>query len=303
MENIGVILLNYNTSDLTIQCVESIIGQSKSDLSFKIVIVDNNSSGEEFKKLSEWENGKNIIIHRNSVNSGFGAGNMIALNYCKPEYYFFLNNDTVLRNDNLKILYDFMEKNPGAGICSGQMFTEDEKPGINFNYIPDLKLKFLGSSLLRLFDKKNYPKKGIKYNSPLRVPVLNGSSLFVRKEAFEKAGGFDPAFFLYCEEEDLAIGMKKSGYTLFLVPEAKFIHKGGMSSFRGNRINYDYIKEFYLSQHYLYLKHFGKAASYAWRISQFFRSLRKFYRHRIYVKLAFMILFNPSLNQSMRYKQ
>ncbi len=303
MENIGIILINYNTSDFTLSCVESIIDQSHSDLTFKIVIVDNNSSKDEFEKLNSLRKQQNIIIHRNSVNAGFGTGNMTGINFCSPEYYFFLNNDTVLLNDNLKILYDFMAGNPDAGICSGQLFHDNGERGINFNYIPDLKLKLLGSSLLRFIDKKNYPNKNRRYTSPIRVPVLNGSSLFVRVSALEKTGGFDPAFFLYCEEEDLAIRMKKSGYSLYLVPEAHFIHYEGKSSSSGKPMNYDYLKEFYLSQHHLYLKHFGKPAAWIWRITQFFRSLRKFYIHRDYARLAFVILLNPSLKQSLRYRQ
>ena len=301
MEDIGIIILNFNTSQLTINCVNSIINNSPRELTYRIIIIDNNSREEEFNKLDVLRNNDRVVISRNRQNKGFSGGNMEGVNLCSPEYYFFLNNDTLLLNDNLSILYLFMQDHPGAGVCSGQVYNEDMKPGINFNYIPDLKLKLLGSGLLRLFDKANYPDKGKEYDEPVRVPVLNGSSLFVRAAAFNGIGGFDTNFFLYCEEEDLAIRIKKSGYGLYLVPEAKYMHLQGASSTKDPVKDFDYLKEFYISQHYLYKKHFGMAASYAWRVTQFFRSIRKFYRHRNYVRLAFMILRGPSIKGSMRY--
>jgi len=300
LEDIGVIILNFNTSQLTIDCVNSIFNNSPKELIFRIIIVDNNSREEEFNKLDSLRSNERVIIFRNPQNAGFSGGNMEGVRLCSPEYYFFLNNDTLLLNDNLSILYRFMQDHPGAGICSGQLYNENHKPGINFNYIPDLKLKLLGSGLLRLFDKANYPVKGKEYNEPIRVPVLNGSSLFVRAVAFDQAGGFDTNFFLYCEEEDLAIRMKKSGYKLYLVPEAKYMHLQGGSSTKDPVKDFKYLKEFYISQHYLYRKHFGTAAMYVWRLTQFFRSVRKFYKNRNYLKLAVMLLRGPSIKESMR---
>lgn len=245
----------------------------------------------------------NISLLRMPVNEGYSAGNMAGAKMADAPYYYFLNNDTVLLNDALSILFDFMEKNPYTGICSGQMFHGDGSLGVNFNYFPDMKLKFMGSGLLRFISPAEYPKKGKIYQKPLKVPLLNGSSLFVRKEAFDKTGGFDTHFFLYCEEEDLALRMNKAGYSVYLVPEAKYVHFEGKSSSRDPGINLRMLREFYISQHYLYRKHYGKPASYLWRFSQFLRSFRKFYIHPDYVRLAFFILLHPSMKYSLRHQQ
>ena len=108
-------------------------------------------------------------------------------------------------------------------------------------------------------------------------------------------------FFLYCEEEDLALRMKKNGHYCYLVPEACYVHYEGQSSIRDGGIDFPMLREFYISQHYLYRKHYGWVASYIWRISQFFRSLRKFYIHRDYVRLATFILLHPERRYSLRY--
>jgi hypothetical protein len=127
--------------------------------------------------------------------------------------------------------------------------------------------------------------------------------MFVRAEAFNDLGGFDPVFFLYCEEEDLAIRMKKSGFSCYLVPEAKYIHFGGKSTGTDKGDYFKYLNEFYISQHYLYLKHFGLFAALIWRVTQFFRSLRKFYKDKRYIALAFIILTGPSTKNSIRYAE
>jgi GT2 family glycosyltransferase len=196
-----------------------------------------------------------------------------------------------------------MENTPDAGIASGQIYHADGSLGINFNYFPDLRLKFLGSGLLRTFYPQDFPKKGVEYTIPLKVPLLNGSSLFVRKTAMEAIGGFDTGFFLYCEEEDLALRMKKKGYSCYLVPEARFIHFEGKSSIRDSGINYLMLREFYISQHYLYRKHYGMMATLIWRISQFFRTFRKFYIHPDYARLGLFILLHPDEKYSLRYAE
>lgn len=300
MKDIAIILINYNSSEFTIQCVRSIFSHTANQLDYSIILVDNHSVNSEFEKLAEIKDLKCLTIIKRPSNEGFSSANMAAVKMVPAKYYYFLNNDTILRNDVLAILYAFMEKTPAAGICSGQMYHADGSQGINFNYFPDLKLKFLGSGFLRIFFPKKYPKKGISIKNPLQVPLLNGSSLFVRKKALDQIGGFDTNFFLYCEEEDLALRMKKSGYACYLIPEAEYIHFGGKSSLMDKGINYLMLREFYISQHYFYQKHYGKVASYIWRISQFLRTLRKFYIHADYSRLAFFILLHPKMSYSLR---
>lgn len=303
LKDIAVILINYNTSEYTIQCVKSIISHTKKNLKYAIIIIDNNSLEADYLRLNELIKIDQVSIFKRPVNEGYATANMAGVKMVDAEYYFFLNNDTILKNDVLSILYRFMEKNYRVGISSGQMYGADGSLGINFNYFPDLKLKFLGSGFLRIFSSEKYPKKGIRYGHPVQVPLLNGSSLFVRGKTFKDIGGFDSSFFLYCEEEDLALRMKNKGYSCFLVPEAEYIHFEGKSSLKDNGINYIMLREFYISQYYLYQKHYGKIASIIWRITQFIRSFRKFYIHPDYVKLAFFILRKPRMKYSLRHLQ
>jgi GT2 family glycosyltransferase len=303
LKEIVIILINYNSSAYTLNCISSILSHTDEGIDYSIVVVDNNSRPEEISKLDVLQQMDRIDLIRMPFNSGFSTACEAGMKKIPARYYYFLNNDTVLENDVLSILYNWMEKNPGVGIASGQMYDSGGTLGINFNYFPDLRLKFLGAGILRILSPKDYPRKGVPYTSPLRVPLLNGSSLFIRKSALDEAGGFDTGFFLYCEEEDIALRMKKKGYSCYLVPEARYTHFEGRSSIRDEGINYLMLREFYISQHYLYLKHYGKTAAWIWRISQFFRTLRKFYIHRDYVKLAGFILLHPDKKYSLRAGQ
>ena len=303
MEDIGFIIINFNTSKYTINCVESIQTNISPELKYKIIIIDNNSSPADYLTLKNLEVHDNIIIIRNKKNIGFGGANMVGIKYCNPKYYFFINNDTKLLNDCASILFNFMEMNPQVGISSGQMYDENGGLGINFNYFPDLKIKLIGSNILRIFNPGKYPKKGINYSHPMKVQVLNGSSLFTRAEVFDKLGGFDTSLFLYCEEEDICLRFKEAGYTCYLVPEAKYVHYLGKSSAKDTNTEFELLKEFYISQHILYRKHFGRIASYIWRITQSIRSFRKFYKDSTYVSMGFFILKGADPNESLRYKQ
>ncbi len=303
MEDVGVIMINYNSSDYTIKCIKSFDKHHLSSLITRFVIIDNNSRPEEYDKLSALPVRENLLIIRNKTNAGYSGANMLGLTHARARYYFFINNDTEILNDNISILFNFMESNEKAGICSGQMFDKPDQPGINFNYFPDLRLKLLGRGVLKLFNPGEYPSKKVRYQNPVQVPLLNGSSLFVRAEVFDRIGGFDTHFFLYCEEEDIALRMKKTGYYCFLVPQAKYIHYKSGSSISDQGINLLMLKEFNISQHYFYKKHYGPASAMIWRITQFIRALRKFYIHRDYIKLAFFILSGPKLTDSLRYNQ
>lgn len=303
MNNIAIVTINYNSSDYTKRCVDSIYENSNDRRDYQIFIIDNNSTEKEYAKLKRNCRNENVTIIRNSKNSGYAAANMLALNYCQATYYFFLNNDTQILNDNLSILSEFMKTHPEAGIVSGQMYNNKGEPEININYIPDLKLRLLGSGLLRLFYPAQYPKKKKIYKSPVKVPVLNGSSLFVRGDVFEKLGGFDTNFFLYCEEEDIAIRFKKAGYSFYLIPSARYLHYSGKSSLQDERINLIMLKEYYISHYYLLKKHYGKPSAWIWRILQFIRTIRKFYIDSHYFALAFYILAGPDLSDSLRHKQ
>lgn len=108
--DVSVILINYNSSEFTISCVQSIIEKTDKSLNYNIVVVDNSSEIEDYKNLHQLKDIENIQIIRSDLNLGFSCGNMYGVSFTKAKYYFFLNNDCKLLNDCLNILFDFQKK-------------------------------------------------------------------------------------------------------------------------------------------------------------------------------------------------
>ncbi len=300
---VAVILINYNSSSYTLDCLRSIEQQTARSLRFQIIIVDNNSSLDEFRKLDVLRTKDNVKIVRSRINLGFSGGNMMGVQHADADYYYFLNNDCVLLNDCLSIFYRLMEVSQDVANCSGEMFIANGEYEYNFRYFPSLALKLVGSGLLRLFNPAGFPKRQIRMQAPTPVDLVNGSSMFIRALPFEHIGGFDTVYFLYCEEEDIALRLKRAGYATVLVPEAKYQHFVSRSTNAEGPVKLLFLKEFYIS----FLYYFNKNYSFGYRLLMqifcFFKVGRKFYRNLDYARLAWFIAGGAPLKHSLRFSQ
>jgi GT2 family glycosyltransferase len=300
MNDISVIILNYNSSNYTIDCVASIIKNTSDKIKYEIIIVDNNSKEHDYQNLiSNINQIENIKIIRSKINLGFAGGNHFGVQFSNSKYIYFLNNDCVLLNDNLSILFDFMEKNQNVGIAAGQMYNEDMGQHCSFGYFPSLSSKIFGTGLLRLFNPTEYPSKKIEYKLPIKVPYVTGAAMFVDFSKFAEVGGFDTNFFLYCEEEEIALKMRKAGFEIYLVPDVKFIHFSGKSSER----SYEFEREFFISFLYFLRKHYSCFNYQFIKLYFVLKNLKKFYKGMKYLKLAFFILSGANIKYSLRNKQ
>ena len=299
MVQVSVILINYNSSEFTIKCVESINRETK-DISYEIVIIDNCSSWAQYKMLSAaMQKNDHVKLYRSNINLGFSGGNMLGVQYARGNYLFFLNNDCELMNDNLSILHRFMQENPQAAVCTGQMHDADRKPHNSFAYTPSLSLQVFGNGLNRMMNPQAFPSKKKLYTNPLEVQMLTGASLFVDSQVFAELGGFDTQFFLYCEEEDLAMRMQQAGRKLYLVPEARFLHHMKQSTGQ----NYAIQREYFISLLYLYRKHFNRIGYHIMVTIQVFKNLKRIYRGLNYLRLAFFIFSGAPMKYSLRHQQ
>jgi GT2 family glycosyltransferase len=297
--DISVIIINYNTTEYTINCVDSIIENVNKNLSFNIIIVDNNSTLLNYEKLASYYlNSFYVKIVRSKLNLGFSGGNMFGVQFTNAKYLFFLNNDTILINDCLTILYDFIRANKNVGICTAQMYDSDNTIHHSFGYFPTLSLKLFGASFLRIFNANQYHSKKNIYTTPIQVPLVTGAAMFVDFEKFSAIGGFDTNYFLYCEEEDIAMRMKNKGYSAYLVPNAKFVHLIGKSTIR----NYDIEKENFISLLYYHRKYSSFIDYNLLKLYYFFKTIKKTYKHLDYLKLSIFILSGADLKHSIKHK-
>jgi GT2 family glycosyltransferase len=300
---VAIILINYNSGDYTLDCVNSIRAQTAGSLSYQIVIVDNNSTREEYGKIELLTKHAEIKLFRSRINVGFSGANMMGVQLADADYYYFLNNDCVLLNDCVSILHRFLENNQSVANASGEMINAEGKYECGFGYFPTISLKFWGSGILKIFSPEKFPSRSQQIETPIPVDVVSGSAMFIRAAPFETIGGFDTNYFLYCEEEDIALRLRRAGHQTFVVPQAKYQHFANKSTKSDNAIKLPFLKEYYISFFYYYRKNYN---SFYWRTIQilsFLKAIRKFYRNRGYVELAIFIAKGAPVKQSLRFTQ
>ena len=280
--DVSVIIVNYNTLELTKNTSESVFEKTRG-LKYEIILVDNASTdgSVEFFERSYQEK---IILIKNKENLGFGKANNIGAKEAKGKYLFLLNSDTLLINNAIKILFDFMEKNNKCGVCGGNLYDAQLFPTFSYKkkmmgYESELKeplifgLISIISKKLKKYDWSN-PFFNFSDNN-LKVELIIGADFFIRREIFEKLTGFDEDFFMYHEESELCFRVLKLGYSIYNVPAAKIIHLEGQSS----RIKLEKFKIERKSKYLFFYKTKGiSSLKYAYILSQIYYLIYSVYK-------------------------
>lgn len=294
--DISIIIINYNTSNFSINCIESIISFSAKDIAYEIIVVDNNSQAPDLLILeNSLQKFPEIKLLKNKKNLGFGGGNMMGANLAEGKYLAFVNNDTILLNDCFSIIINEMELNPSFGVCGPQAYKEngDILPTID-HFTSPLKELF-GRSFLEFINKEIYPKRKCNYLKPKRGQTVSGSFMVFRADEFNAIGGFDTNIFLYQEETDICKRLLKSNKFSYLIPKAKFIHYHGASTAKSIAIK----TELKLSTLYVIRKHYGWLAHkiiFIFLIAKYF--IRSFFKPK-YWELFIALIKGGKLNHSI----
>lgn len=265
---ISIIIVNYNTLNLTKNTINSIFKKTQ-NLDYEIILIDNDSKdgSKEFFK-NEYDKRENVKFIESDSNLGFGNANNLGLKFATGKYIFFLNSDTLLIDNSIKVLFDFMEKNMDVGVCGANLYDENMNPVHSYDAgIPgifyDLKAS-LRSIYTKIYKKRldfNYSDKVIE------VGYITGADMFVRRKILDEVGGFDSDFFMYYEESELTNRIKKAGYKIMNVPKAKIIHLEG-KSFEFKETRFRMVTE---SKYKYFAKVYGKEGA---RISYFISQIK-----------------------------
>lgn len=230
---VSIILVNYNTCGLTLQCLESIFKFSKKDLDFEVIVVDNDSKDTSIEILSK---DTRITFIQSGANIGFGRANNLGVTLARGKYLWFLNTDTILLEDTLSQMLNFFKSYDDAlriGALGCVLVNEDLKKA-------DSSFAFTSSfgvikEILRLPRKTTMVNMG-KIDAS-KVDYVSGASMMMLKSIFLDVGGFDKDFFMYFEEADLQRRIQKKGLNSYLFNGAKVVHFEGGSSDTENRLS------------------------------------------------------------------
>ena len=251
---VSIIFVNYKTPKMTSEAILSVKEKTK-DTSYEIIVVDNSCDEKEYKELVNTINDNNILIIDAKENLGFGKANNLGAKYAKGKYLLFLNTDTLLINDAISILADFLDKNDSVGVVGPNIYDRNNRPYHSFikfeKNIKTIKRKdnlfyYLKRLVLKKRNDFNYTNNSLKIDG-----YICGACLMIRSTLFIQLNGFDKDIFMYAEETLLCHQViNKSNYKIYNIPQAKIIHFEGGSFKEIKESNAKFI----IDGNYIYFK-------------------------------------------------
>ncbi len=218
-----IVIVNYNGKHLLAKNLPSVISTDYKD--FDIVVVDNDSSDGSVEYLRE--NFPTVKVVESGENLGFGKGNNLGVHtYPNYDAYLFLNNDVSVPKDWLKELVKVIENDNKIGAVGPKVLYSKKKNG---KYIVNSAGIQVDKHFMA-YDRYDKEEDNPKYDVVEEIDALMGGAFLVRRDAFEKAGGFNPKMFLYYEDIDLSLRIKDLGYKVMYCGKSKVFHDHMASS-------------------------------------------------------------------------
>ncbi|MBI4973813.1 glycosyltransferase family 2 protein [Candidatus Roizmanbacteria bacterium] len=229
--DLSIIIISFNTRQTTLNCLRSVIGSLKnSPLKYEILVVDNASTDGSQEKISllrrDFGGQANFKIILNKENVGFAKANNQAVRMANGAHILLLNSDTVVLDDAITAMYNFIVQNSTVHFLGPKLFNKDMTPQASTAPFYTLPVVFAA-----LFLKGDH--WGASRSSPdktVKSDWVSGACIMTKKEYFDKIKGFDEKIFMYMDEVDLLYRAKKAGYDTYFYPQARLIHLGSASS-------------------------------------------------------------------------
>jgi len=249
---IDIVIVNWNAGKYIHSCIES-IHKNSDGLINQIIVVDNNSSDSSDAAI---ENMSKVRLIKLQKNLGFAKACNIGATYAKSNYLLFLNPDTIIYPGVFVRVYSFMvnEDNAQIAICGVQQINREGEVSRHCCRKPT-KCSFIyltiGFSII--FPKLGHLMQDWNHSDSRQVDHVIGSFYFIRRKIFEGLQGFDERFFVYLEDLDLSIRVKKLGWKIMYLSDVSIKHFCGGSSqqIKSRRLFYSLRSRLlYVEKHY-----------------------------------------------------
>jgi len=257
--DLSIIIVNYNVKEFLQNLIYS-IEKASSNLTKEIIIIDNASDDGSVDFIKE--KFPQIKLIANQTNLGFGKANNIGLKQASGKYVLLINPDTLVAEDTFEKMIKFFEQNENVGLAGCKILNPDGTlqlacrrsfpgPWTSFTKVTGLSTLFPNSKIFA-----RYNLTYLDENKSYEVDAISGSFMMMRKEVYEKVGGFDEQFFMYGEDLDLCCRIQKAGFKVFYVHSTQIIHYKGEST---KRSSIDEAKVFYGAMHLFVKKHLSSS--------------------------------------------
>lgn len=235
MKKLSIIIVSYNTKQLLDECIASIYS-SKINHSYEIIVVDNNSADESVLMLESRY--PEVKIIKNNSNNLFAIANNQGAQIAEGEYILLLNSDTIVYDDNIEKLINFMDNQSPDIICIGPKILNKDKTlqsqGMcDITHWSTFTHHFkLARILPSVIGKRILPIGTYSFNKdiPHEVGWCSGSCMLLRKKEYLKIGGLNENLEFYGEEPEFSYRARKKGFKTIYYPDANIIHLGGAST-------------------------------------------------------------------------
>lgn len=236
-----VVILNYNVTDLTIDCLRSLATEVPATPEFKVAVCENGSGGDAAQRLQQAikDNGWQDWVELTAItpNLGFTGGNNVIIRKWlaapdRPEYFLLLNADTLVDPDALRTLVGFMDRRPEVGVAGSRLDFPDGSPngspfrfpGIASELDRGLRLGVVSWLLSKWLVNRPTPKHDCQ------VDWVSGASMIIRREVIEAIGPLDEGLYTYFDDVDYCLNAMRAGWQIWYVPESRVVHLEGAST-------------------------------------------------------------------------
>lgn len=228
---VSIIIVSYNTRDLTIACIGSVLAETK--IPYEVVVVDNASSDGSAKAIAETF--PDVTLLAEDTNHGFAAAHAVAVPHCRAPLLLLLNPDTLVLDQAIDRLVAFSRARPEARIWGGRTVFADR----SLNPYSCWRRMSLWTVFCRtagltglfpnsaLFNAEEYG--GWARDTEREVDIVTGCLLLISREFWDELGGFAPEYTMYGEDADLCLRARARGARPAISPEATIVHYGAAS--------------------------------------------------------------------------
>lgn len=235
---LSIITINYNGLKDTCELIDTL---PLEDESIEVIVVDNASKEDEATQIEQRY--PQVKVIRSKENLGFAGGNNLGIQAAQGKYLFFLNNDTILRckmedvrSKMFQPLIERLESSPKIGMVSPKIkFSWGDNPIQYAGYTPLSKITLRNSSIG--FGESDNGQ----YNTAHPTPYAHGAAMMVKQEVIDKAGLMPDCYFLYYEELDWSMMIRRAGYDIWYEPACTIFHKESQATGQNSPLRTYYI--------------------------------------------------------------
>ena len=263
---VAVVVVSYNTRDLLISCLSSVI-ESTSPADVEIVVVDNASNDGSLEAVRQTY--PQVITIANRANLGFGAACNQAISASTAPFILLLNSDATITPQSFQALYETMSENAQCGAAGCRIVNSAGSETTNTrNFLTPFNQALEQAGVMGRISwkylRRNHRPTPDQNELDCSVDWIDGACLMIRRAALDEVGLFDEEFFIYSEDEDLCFRLRKHGWTICYSAKSNARHHGAAST---SQNRFDMLRHFYTSQMLFLSKHRSHASAFLYAVA------------------------------------